>query len=347
MKNRHRKSEHGSLDTQAILKKIFRWQNILPFKTYRKFLCLFCSACVSTVLFFNPVIQAIAHQVILSESSNSLVQIPETLDFFKQGKNYYQSGNLSQAVEVWKKALSEYKKQGNVISEIQTLNYLALAYQDLGQLREAEDAISKSLNELNELNELNYSRGLLLGQALNTQASLQLIRGQTEAALATWEEATAAYKLSGDQLGNILSSINQAQAFQVLGQNRRSKLLLEQRLGELTNEPDNLLKAQGLRSLGVALQNLGELRQAKATLEQSWEISKQLNSPEDISAALFRIGNVARELKQYAVAWTYYEQAVNLSSNTLNQVEIQLNQLRVLIDAQRWQPALANGNHRR
>ncbi|MEQ8539421.1 MAG: CHAT domain-containing protein [Coleofasciculus sp. D1-CHI-01] len=266
-------------------------------------------------------------------------QTVEPSDLVEQGKRYYQAGQFDQAAKVWQDAAETYAAEGFILKQAQSLNYLALAYKELGNTDLAQDAIAQSLNLLKYQPDTDNNTRLLLAQALNTQGTIHLLQGQSQTALDTWKKSASIYEQADDTTGQLISKINQAQALQALGKYRRAKSLLEQLVSELQNEPNSLLKAKGLRSLGVALQTLGQLRQSKAALETSWQISQQLNSPQDTSEALFSIGNVARDLQEYAVAWTYYQQAAELTPDPLTQLEAQLNQLRMLIELQRWDVA--------
>lgn len=266
-------------------------------------------------------------------------QTVEPSDLVEQGKVYYQSGQFDQAAQVWQEAAETYAAEGLILKQAQALNYLALAYKELGNTDLAQEAIAQSLNLLKSQPDTNKNTRLLLAQALNTQGTIHLLQGQSQTALETWKQAASIYEQAEDKTGQLISQINQAQALQALGKYRRAKSLLEQLVSELENEPNSLLKAKGLRSLGVALQSLGQLRQSKAALEASWQISQQLNSPQDTSEALFSIGNVARDLQEYAVAWTYYQQAAELTPDSLTQLEAQLNQLRMVVELQRWDVA--------
>jgi hypothetical protein len=64
-------------------------------------------------------------------------------------------------------------------------------------------------------------------------------------------------------MGQLGSQINQAQALQSLGQYRRAKTLLENLVDQLQPEPDSVLKAESFRSLGIALQTIGDLLRSK------------------------------------------------------------------------------------
>lgn len=266
--------------------------------------------------------------------AQNLAQTPEAR--LREGRNLYQIGQFSAAATLWQQAARDYELQGEIRNQALSLNYLSSAYQKLGEWQQAEGAISTSLRLLQNQEKLDRRGLAIFAQALNNQGSLQLAQGQTQQALETWIKAESFYGKANNETGKLGTQINQAQALQSLGQYRRSKNILENLVEQLQNQPDSLLKADSLRSLGVALQTTGDLLGAKAVLEESWRISEQLGDATTISANLFSIGNIAKELGKFAIAFDYYEEAIALAKTDLEKVEIQLNQLSLLVKSQQW-----------
>ncbi|MDZ8053004.1 MAG: CHAT domain-containing protein [Aulosira sp. ZfuVER01] len=294
-----------------------------------------------TILLVNKSITAVAIPSKLPEPYRIAEELSNTSDLLQQGKNYYQNGQYTEAAKVWENALNSYQEQKEIVRQIQALNYLASVYKDLGKTQQSQTTIAESLNLLKSFNKPDKQINLLLAQALNTQGTIQLLQGQTETAIDTWKQAAEIYDRTGDKTGKLISQINQAQGLQTLGQYRRAKTLLEALVAELQNQPDSLLKAQGFRSLGVALQTIGDLRQSNTTLEKSLAISKQFNSPADVSGVLFSRGNVAKDLHKYDVALIDYQEAINLSPEIQAKLVAQLNQFSLLVKLQRWEAAKA------
>ncbi|MEA5565368.1 CHAT domain-containing protein [Anabaena sp. UHCC 0399] len=284
-------------------------------------------------------IPAVANQSIISDANKENQQLSNPSDLLQQGKKYYQAGQYTESSRIWENVLKIYQSKRELINQAQVLNYLALAYKDLGKIPQAQTAIAESINISKSLKNLDAKSTLLLAQALNTQGMLQILQGQTDTAIDTWKQAAKTYERTGDKTGKLISQINQAQGLQASGQYYRAKTLLEELVKELQNQPDNLLKAQGLRSLGIAMQTVGDLKQSKIILDKSWEISKQFNSLTDISAVLFSIGNVAQDLQEDDIAWTYYQEAIKLSPEPQIKLEAQLNQLSLLVKLQNWELA--------
>jgi CHAT domain-containing protein len=257
----------------------------------------------------------------------------------QQGKSLYQAGRFSEAAIIWQQAAQNYEKQSDRFNQSLSLSYLSLAYQDLGQWQEAQKAIQQSVELIEKTSPLTPERSLILAQALNARGSLQLAIGQTEAALTTWQQAENAYAAAKDETGILGSQINQAQALQVLGLYRRAQATLEQVNQKLQTQPDSLLKAAGLQSLGVALQVVGDLQKSQAVLEQSLATQEHIGSSPDISTTLFSLGNTARALQDYKKAIAFYEQAAAKATSGLDRLEAQLNQFSLLVQTQQWQAA--------
>ncbi|HIK09049.1 MAG TPA: CHAT domain-containing protein [Oscillatoriaceae cyanobacterium M33_DOE_052] len=265
-----------------------------------------------------------------------------------EGLELYQMGRFVEAARVWERAAVAYAEAGEFLDEAQALNFLASAYASLGEVDRARESNQKALKLL-ESNQPVANSGIptvsatrqlnILGQALNVRGQLELSQGQTSQAYATWMEAETAYTSAGDETGKYGAQLNQAQALQFLGQYRRARTLLEAHHQQLHGQEDSLLLAKSLRSLGVALQNSGDLVQSKEILERSWEISSRLRSPGETGATLFAIGNVARDLQQYDVALEYYREVAKLSGDSLTRVQSDLNQLSLLVKMAQWEDA--------
>src|SRR5919199_1034899 len=292
-------------------------------------LTLFCVAAV-----FPAVAQHSPSVLVEQHTAKASTQL-------EQGRTLYEAGQFSDAAAGLQKGAQIYEAQGDRINQALSLNYLSLAYQDLGQWQDAERAISQSLELITNNLQPTRDNKLIFAQALNTKGSLQLARGTAEAALGTWKQAEKSYAEAGDSSGILGSQINQAQALQTLGLYRRAKTTLEQVNEKLQTQPDSPLKAAGLRSLGVALQVVGDLQKSQAVLEQSLATQEPLNSPVDSSATLFSLANTARALQDYKKADALYQKSAQKAISPLSKLEAQLNQLSLQIQTQQWEAAQA------
>ncbi|MGI0488769.1 CHAT domain-containing protein [Pantanalinema rosaneae CENA516] len=276
--------------------------------------------------------------VIMTQSAVDASQL------LQQGREQYQQGLFTPAIALWQQAAIAYQAQGDQANQALALSYLSLAYQQLGDWQQAQIAIATSLDLIRSTGSSNNSpanRQLILAQGLNTQGSLQFAQGQTEAALANWQQATVIYTQLGDAQRRIGSLINQAQAQQVLGFFNQARQTLDDVERSLQKQPDSQLKALGLRSLGNVLLLVGNRVGAQRVLQQSLQLTQQLQSPQDMSATLISLGNAARSQPNPASALAFYQQAANATELPLPRVQASLNQLSLLLERGRTAEAQA------
>lgn len=269
-----------------------------------------------------------------------LAKVPSPLDvgaLVQQGKELYHAGRFAQAVQVLQQAEKEYKQQGDNLRLAVTLSNLALSYQQLGAWNEAKQAITDSLNLLK--GEQNQQNQLIYAQSLDIYGRLQLVMGDSEAALLTWQKAGEIYKQVNNADGVVKALINQAQAWRTQGFYRRSVEILKEINQKLRSQTDSLTKAVALRSLGDTLLVVGNLEESDAALKESLRIAQSLQSNADIGASLFSLGNYARSQKQTSQAIAYYQQSFQISPSPLTKVQAQLHQLSLLITEQKWREA--------
>ncbi|BBC25484.1 CHAT domain-containing protein [Pseudanabaena sp. ABRG5-3] len=260
--------------------------------------------------------------------------------FMEQGSRLYDTGQLVQAVATWKQALQIYRDRQravpspqNQLDEALCLSYLSMAYQDLGEWQEAEIAIAQGSDLISQQPSTSKERIEIAARISNAKGSLQLAKGQSQAALESWKIAVEQYTQLGDEIGQLGSLTNQAQVLQALGLFRQASEQLEAIELRLQNQPDSILKAVVLRSLGTTLQTLGDLAKSQKILERSFVISQKLNNPSESSSTLLSLGNNFRLIKDNESALKHYEQAANLASNNILRMEAQAVQLSLLIES--------------
>lgn len=244
---------------------------------------------------------------VVSDSSN-----PKT--FVQQGRILYEAGKFSEAIAILQQAAAAFKASGDNLHLSMTLSNLSLAYQQLGQWMEAEQAITESLNLLQPTSNPSTEHLKLLAQALEVKGKLQLTVGKSEEALTLWQESAAKYTQVGNEIGTIRSKIHQSIALQELGYYRQALKTLMPPTQWLQTQPDSLLKATAFRTLGNILRVVGNveeleksipilqnaekklnyLEQSQQLLQKSLEISDNLKSPQDSAETLLGLGNTLR-----------------------------------------------------
>ncbi len=255
------------------------------------------------------------------------------------GRELYAAGRFFEAVIAWQTAASTYLTRGDRVNQALSLSYLAIAYQELNQWDDAQQAIDQSLSILQAAD--TRADAILLAHVLNTQAGLMLHSGQPEAALETWQQAQDLYEQAGDTLGALGSQVNQAQALQKLGFYRRSGQQLEAINQQLSVLPDSDIKVTGLRNLGIALQLTGDLSGSREALFQSAEIARQIGATTQLSATYFSLGVAAADWGDPDAALLFYEEAEQSALNSSERVQAQLGQLRLHVDSEQPEAATA------
>ena len=280
-----------------------------------------------------------------SDSAIALVQA---------GKQYYHAGQFSDAAKALQQAAQMYAASQDVIKQAQTLSLLSLAYQELGQLQQAETAIDSSLSLLETVAQGKLSNRVR-AQVFNRQGRLFLAQGKTEQALENFQKTELLYKQAEDKIGVIGSQINQAQALQNLGFYRRAQKLFTQIENKLETESDSLLKVKGWHNLGNIFRQGGDLDRSQSILERSLTMLQKLaatqpalltESSQNKSQILFSLANTERALAQreqdrknsqqaesyHLAALIHYQQAAANTSFPLIQIQARLNQLSLLLE---------------
>lgn len=287
----------------------------------------------------NPVPRILSDGVPVVINVSSEQSLANMTKLAQQGRNYHAAGPFSDAAKSWHLAAKAFQAQGDTLNQASSLNQLSLAHQQLGSYSKATEAIRDSLKLLQ--NQGGSKEQLkILAQTLNIQGQLQLAQGQAQRALSTWQRAERMYTQAGEQVGVIGSSINQAQALQALGLYRRALTILNQVNQKLQKQPGSAIKVAGLRSLGNTLRVVGNLDQSRQVLNQSLILAQQLKLPQDISAALFSLGNTAHSQQDSSSALKFYQQA-STSATPSTRLKAQLNQLSLLLDTEQWSAAQA------
>ncbi|MBR8836138.1 MAG: CHAT domain-containing protein [Stigonema ocellatum SAG 48.90 = DSM 106950] len=260
----------------------------------------------------------------------ALVSSTQPINWLEQGRNLYRSGRFAEAVTVWQTAAQQYRFQGDRLNEALSLSYLSLAQQELNQWLAAQESIEQSLKRLQMVTP--SADAILWAQALNTQANLQLHIGKAETALENWQQAQKFYEQAGDTMGSLGSQINQAQALQSLGFYRRSKQQLETLSQKLRTIPDSEIKVSGLRSLGLALQIIGDSGKSQQVLQQSLAIARKIEAKTHLSSILLSLGKTAVDLHDPEAAFDNFEQAELLATNPNDQLQARLARFKLFLD---------------
>ena len=256
-------------------------------------------------------------------SSSGLIQ---------QGQDQYKANNYRAAIQVWQQAVDQLAAQGNWLSQASVLSHLALAYQNIGQGSQADEAISTSLQLLDS----NPSPGLdywsSRGQVQSTQGTVYLLRSQPTDALSSFQQAEQDYRQASNNNGILNSQINQAQALQALGFYRRALNTLTDLNPPLADRSPSLSQITGLRNLGDLLRITGDLEQSQTVLEQSLTLAQQLGDPIETAQIRFSLGNTVQAQGNTDQALNYFEQVSTQPVSSSLRLKANITRLSLLFE---------------
>jgi CHAT domain-containing protein len=251
----------------------------------------------------------------------------------RMGQDYYAEGEFRAALAAFQQAAQVYAAGGDSIRQAISLGNVSLAYQQLGQWPEADQAIATALDLVNTAleNIPSIAGQSALAQVLDIQGHLQLTQGNAEQALKTWEQSATLYRHINDPERLGTSLLNQGSALRALGLYQRALVILQQALRDNTEAvplleelgssplaalnqrlqalPKTPVTVNALRSLGDTLQIAGSLEQAQTVLAYSLDLAETLGLPDQIAEAHLSLGNVIQtkavaDLRPYAMAPT-------------------------------------------
>ena len=147
------------------------------------------------------------------------------------GREAMLRGDYLNAIAQWEKAkneTSDLKSKDLKIEDLETKIlidvFLSLGYQEIGDLVQAQKAITSAI-KLSDNQKLNST---LVAKVLNTQGNLELKQNNPQAAALNFRKAKQLYQQNRDTEGEIGAAVNEAIALQKLGKYRTAKKILTQ-----------------------------------------------------------------------------------------------------------------------
>ena len=276
---------------------------LLP--TYGRFLALIIAAALITV-------GVPAWANLLNESHHDYAQ---ATGLIRQAQQDYERGQFQQAVNALKTAINRFESTGEHLQKAVALGNLSLAYQGLRNWSEAQSAIEQSLGILGVTPDdlplettSNLEQTTVLASTLDIYGQLWQKQGNFAQAFEIWQQAAILHQITDNAPAWLGSQINQIRALEILGLYQQAKVKAAHvgcALGEDIEgiicsvsafNPDALpakLKAQGLRSLGDTLRQVGELELSRDVLERS---QANVDTIQDRQALLLSLGNTYEAL---------------------------------------------------
>ena len=273
---------------------------------------------------------------------------PEAMEQFREGMQHYRQGTrtgLEKALDVWKATLQLWREAGNTQQEIVTLNWMGLAYRELGEFQQALSLYNQLLpktegsgqtqasvllslaqvhTKLSNYQEAldMYNRALEMwrsleyktGEAatLNNLAVVYTELGEYDLALETYTRALDIVKPSGNTKA-IAAALNNIGGTYSNKENYAQALLRYQEALALWEEKDNLKgRASTLNNIGFVYGQLEEPDNALATYVNALPLWEKLDDRAGVASTLNNLGYVYSQQGNPELALEYYNRALPL-----------------------------------
>ncbi|MGB3510576.1 MAG: CHAT domain-containing protein [Microcoleaceae cyanobacterium] len=252
-----------------------------------------------------------------------------------EAQKLFDRGDFSASIALLDTVINSYSAQGDNYSQARALRNLGLVYLKLGEWQKSETALTNSLNIIKQISDTKTT-AKIQASVLEVKGQLKLSIGEPETALDTWKSASQIYEKIGNTLGFTRSNINQAQALQALGLYSQALKKLTTATENLQDEPDTIIKAKALQSLGDVLRGIGQLQESKTSLESSLVIAEKLEAPEEIAIILISLGNTAILSENPQKANLFYQRAIEESPVAEIKIQAMLNQLNLFVKQEKY-----------
>ena len=244
--------------------------------------------------------------IILAQNTNQAEKL------LTQGTEQYQNNQLEAAIQSWQEALKLYRQQRDANGESLALGRIGLAYERLGDYRQAVDYFEQTLAVVKK-NGNNQLEASILGNLGNNYLRL----GNYPQAMEAYNSSLALWKQFGDRAaeGQVLRGLGNVQI--ALGNYDKAINLHQQslKIAQSLNDTEGLVYSYN--SLGAIYANQGNYAQATQQYQQSLSKIQTLDnsflSQKLQAQTLNNLGSVTHAQMNYPQALKYYQQTLAIA----------------------------------
>lgn len=237
----------------------------------------------------------------------SFAQVQTPLDtLIQQANTSYEAGQFTQAEATWQEVVNSIS--GGLLNQslqlVQALSNLSLSQQAQAKWGEAQRNINDALRILSiapppapiQINSRDQDTLRILAQSLDIRGQLSYLTGHPETALFDWQYSQQLYQsIKGYPQGKLNSLLNQAQAYQALGQYQRAEDSLKA-VEKISQGANRDFKIKVLQSLAQTERLMGKLQDASNHLQAARTLFGQVTNNADDQILLAKLelelGNV-------------------------------------------------------
>ncbi|HEY9692395.1 MAG TPA: CHAT domain-containing protein [Oculatellaceae cyanobacterium] len=226
---------------------------------------------------------------------------------YQQGKQQVQKSQYQAALQSFEQALKVYRQIKARSSEALTINYIALAENQLGNHLKALDLYQQALTIFKELDD-RWNEGT----TLNNLGIAYVNMSRYNQALELFQQALAVRQEVNDKEGEGVTLNQLGLLYQDLGDKPQALRFFQQALILRKAAKDSLGEALTLNALGLYYRNLEQYPQAIEHYEQALTIFKQFGVRKGEATILNNLGDIQLNQNQYLPALKLFQQALNI-----------------------------------
>jgi serine/threonine protein kinase/tetratricopeptide (TPR) repeat protein len=195
----------------------------------------------------------------------------------------------------------------------------ASAYNSLSKYKESSEAAARAASKARA-----SGQRLVLGQALNHEASAFRYQDQADNSNASYQEAQRTYTEAGDRLGAANATMGLATNLYQRGDLKGSRQLDEQALAVFREVGAKRNTATCLLNIAIGYYDQGDLAPAQKMYEEALGIQRDIGDKDSVANTLNSIANVLADKGDQAGAKAKYEEALAAFRETGSQFEISM-----------------------
>ncbi|NEQ29857.1 MAG: CHAT domain-containing protein, partial [Leptolyngbya sp. SIO4C5] len=244
------------------------------------------------------------------------VQILAANEQFQAGIANYERSEFREALAFWRVALAGFQAeavraafpQDSLQGEANALGNLGIAYDSLGDYRQAIDFLQQTLEIKRQIGD-RRGEANALGNLGNAYHAL----GDYLQAIDFHQQSLEIAQQIGDRRGEAASLGNLGSAYYSLGDYQKAIDFQQQSLEIARQIGDRLGEAISLGNLGIAYYSLGDYQKAIDFQQQQLEIARQIGYRQGEANALGNLGNAYRSLGDYGQAIDFHQQSLEIA----------------------------------
>jgi len=220
---------------------------------------------------------------------------------------YQQQRKLDKGIRLLEKSLLEAKRNKDIESITEILNYLTVFYYDSGMYKQTIDAYNQMIDIFKQTGNLE-----MLAHTLSEAGAVLASVYQYDAAIETLEKALELHKKNDDKKMALLTCQYIAEVYANMEDSKNAIKYFKQAIDRAHSMNDQQALGTLQNSIGVVYCKSGNYDMALTYYNQALEVEKKANNMKNMSLTLNNIGNINYNWNEYEKAIEYYQKSLKI-----------------------------------